>query len=72
MSRIVEVRPSDGYRIWLRFSDGAEGEVDLSDLAGRGVDGPNPTCSKRFVWRKVAGSSGQGRSTCAPTPCTCG
>jgi hypothetical protein len=37
MSRIVEVRPSDGYRIWLRFSDGAEGEVDLSDLAGRGV-----------------------------------
>ena len=37
MSRIVEVRPSDGYRVWLRFSDGAQGEVDLSDLAGRGV-----------------------------------
>ncbi len=40
MSRIIEVRPSDGYRIWLRFSDGAEGEVDLSDLAGRGVFAP--------------------------------
>lgn len=37
MSRIVEVRPSDGYRVWLRFSDGAQGEVDLSDLSGRGV-----------------------------------
>jgi len=37
MSKIVEVRPSDGYRIWLRFSDGVQGEVDLSDLVGRGV-----------------------------------
>lgn len=31
------MRPSDGYRVWLRFSDDAQGEVDLSDLAGRGV-----------------------------------
>lgn len=37
MSKIVEVRPLDNYRIWLRFSDGAQGEVDVSDLAGRGV-----------------------------------
>ena len=37
MSKIVEVRPLDGYRIWLRFSDGVRGEVDLSDLVGRGV-----------------------------------
>ncbi len=33
----VEVRAQEGYRIWLRYEDGAEGEVDLSDLAGRGV-----------------------------------
>ena len=33
----IEVSPTDGYRIWLRYSDGASGEVDLSDLAGRGV-----------------------------------
>ena len=31
----VEAR--EGYRIWLSFSDGAEGEVDLSHLAGNGV-----------------------------------
>ena len=31
----VEARP--GYRIWIRFADGAAGEVDLSDLVGKGV-----------------------------------
>ncbi len=31
----VEAR--DGYKIWLQYSDGTSGEVDLSDLAGRGV-----------------------------------
>ena len=37
MIRPVEVEPRRGYRIWLRYSDGAAGEVDLSHLAGRGV-----------------------------------
>lgn len=37
MITAVEVKPRDGYRIWLRYSDGAAGEVDLSDMAGRGV-----------------------------------
>ena len=32
----VELRDVE-YRIWLRYSDGAEGEVDLSDIAGRGI-----------------------------------
>jgi hypothetical protein len=31
----VETRP--GFTVWVRFEDGVEGEVDLSDLAGRGV-----------------------------------
>lgn len=31
------VEPRDGYRIWIRYSDGPEGEIDLSHLAGRGV-----------------------------------
>lgn len=37
MKKATEVRPLDGYRIWLRYADGVEGEVDLGDLAGRGV-----------------------------------
>ena len=31
----VEAR--DGYKIWLQYSDGTSGEIDLTDLAGRGV-----------------------------------
>ena len=33
----IAVEPREDYRIWLRYSDGAEGEVDLSDLADDGV-----------------------------------
>ena len=32
---LVQARPN--YHIYLEFSDGAKGEVDLSDLAGKGV-----------------------------------
>ena len=31
------MKPREGYRIWLRYSDGTEGEVDLSHLVGKGV-----------------------------------
>ena len=37
MIAAVEVEPRSGYRIWLRYSDGVSGEVDLSDMVGRGV-----------------------------------
>ena len=37
MIRPVLVKALGDYRIYIEFSDGAEGEVDLSDLAGRGV-----------------------------------
>ena len=37
MFRPVEVKALPDYRIWLRYSDGVEGEVDLSRLVGRGV-----------------------------------
>ena len=33
----IEVKAREGYRIWVRYSDGAEGEIDLSDLVGKGV-----------------------------------
>jgi hypothetical protein len=35
--RITAVEPRPDYRLWVRFEDGTEGEVDLSDIAGRGV-----------------------------------
>ena len=45
MIRPKNVEAREDYRIWLEFSDGAAGEVDLSHLAGRGVfaawDTPN-------------------------------
>jgi hypothetical protein len=33
----VSVRALANYRLHLEFSDGVKGEVDLSDLAGKGV-----------------------------------
>lgn len=35
--RLVEASPRGGYQVWLRYDDGAEGVVDLSDLSGQGV-----------------------------------
>ena len=35
--RPVAVEARGKYRIWLKYADGAEGEVDLSDCAGKGV-----------------------------------
>ena len=37
MIRPTLVRALANYRLYLEFSDGTKGEVDLSDLAGRGV-----------------------------------
>jgi hypothetical protein len=37
MIRPVSIRPQPGYRVWVAFSDGVEGIVDLSDLVGQGV-----------------------------------
>ena len=33
----LEVKALADYRIWIRYADGEEGEVDLSHLAGQGV-----------------------------------
>ena len=35
--KLTEIVPRDGYRLFLRYDDGACGEVDLSSYAGRGV-----------------------------------
>ena len=33
----IAVEPRGGYRIWVRYEDGVEGELDLSHLVGKGV-----------------------------------
>jgi hypothetical protein len=35
--KVVDVKPLPEFRLRLRYSDGAEGVVDLSHLAGKGV-----------------------------------
>ncbi len=37
MPALIEMRPLEQYRLWVRYSDGVEGVVDLSDFAGDGV-----------------------------------
>src|ERR1044071_6004945 len=38
---VVEVEPRSGYRLWLRFQDGTEGEIDLGpQLTFQGVFAP--------------------------------
>jgi len=37
MFKPVEVKALPNYKIWVKYSDGVEGEVDLSHLAGKGV-----------------------------------
>lgn len=34
---IVEAEARPGFRLWARFEDGTQGEIDLSHLAGQGV-----------------------------------
>lgn len=35
--KVVACRPLSNYRVWIRFDDGLEGEIDLSHLVGKGV-----------------------------------
>lgn len=37
MIKLVEVKAKPNYRLWLRYEDGANGELDLSNLVGQGV-----------------------------------
>lgn len=36
-AKIAACKAKPNYRVWIRFDDGLEGEVDLSDLVGKGV-----------------------------------
>ena len=37
MKKITAVQARDDHRVWMRFEDGVEGEVNLSHLVGVGV-----------------------------------
>ncbi|MFQ5754136.1 MAG: DUF2442 domain-containing protein [bacterium] len=37
MFKPIEVKALPDYRIWVKYSDGVEGEVNLSHLVGKGV-----------------------------------
>ena len=37
MFKATEVKALPDYRVWIKFSDGIEGEIDLSHLVGKGV-----------------------------------
>ena len=37
MLKITSAKSCAGHKIWLRYSDGVEEEVDLSHLVGKGV-----------------------------------
>jgi len=34
---VIAAEARGGFKVWVRFENGVEGEADLSDLAGRGV-----------------------------------
>ena len=36
MLKPVEVKALPKYRLWIEYDDGVSGEVDLSDMAGKG------------------------------------
>ena len=35
--KIVACKPRPNYRVWIRFDDGLEDEVDLNELVGKGI-----------------------------------
>lgn len=37
VNKIVDCKPLDDYKIWIRFVDGLEGEIDLKHLVGIGI-----------------------------------
>ena len=40
LNPITAAEPRSGYRLWIRFADGVQGEVALEHLVGKGVFEP--------------------------------
>ena len=69
MLEILEAKPLAGYKLWIRFSDGRAGEVDLSHLVGKGVfrSWIDPEVFKEHFWIPLEVQwHGREISNCAP------
>ena len=51
MVDVLRLRPLEGTRLWLRFTDGNEGVHDLSDVFAEGGPMVEPLRSKAFFDR---------------------
>jgi Protein of unknown function (DUF2442) len=51
MVDVLRLRPLEGYRLWLRFTDGSEGVHDLSDVIAGGGVMAEPLKSKEYFDR---------------------
>ena len=36
-AKIIAYKAKPNYKVWVRFSDGLEGDIDLSYLVGQGI-----------------------------------
>ena len=48
MVKVVKLKPLDGYRLWLRFSDGTEGIRDYTDMIAEGGTMVEPLYDPQF------------------------
>jgi Protein of unknown function (DUF2442) len=51
MVDVLRLRPLEGRRLWLRFTDGSEGVHDLSDVIAKGGEMAEPLKSKQYFDR---------------------
>ncbi len=48
MVKVVKLKPLDGHRLWVRFSDGTEGVRDYSDMIAEGGPVVDPLRDQLF------------------------
>ena len=51
MVDVIRLRPLEGYKLWLRFTDGSEGVRDLADLIAEGGPMVEPLKAPEFFRR---------------------
>ena len=51
MVDVLRLKPLDGHRLWLRFTDGSEGVRDLSDEIAKGGPMVEPLKSPEYFAR---------------------